>query len=187
MALIRCVECGGDVSDKASACPKCGAPVDATAPAAPDIVGYVDGAFVGTRAQLIELAKSAIGRRNYRLDAADVATGTITFTTGVTMGSWSGVSGTISLQEVAPYRFNATGQAKQNVKGGQVLALDIGGEAAGKIRAIVDDMRSIAQAGSVENAPPPSSACALVLVALVGLSGAGTWGLVELGSYVLGS
>lgn len=27
MALIKCLECGNDVSDKASACPKCGAPV----------------------------------------------------------------------------------------------------------------------------------------------------------------
>ncbi len=29
MALIICAECGGQVSDKASACPKCGAPVEA--------------------------------------------------------------------------------------------------------------------------------------------------------------
>ena len=29
MALVRCGECGSDVSDKAAACPKCGAPIRA--------------------------------------------------------------------------------------------------------------------------------------------------------------
>jgi hypothetical protein len=29
MALIRCPECGNEVSDKARACPKCGAPINA--------------------------------------------------------------------------------------------------------------------------------------------------------------
>lgn len=28
MAIIRCKECGKDVSDKAKSCPHCGAPVD---------------------------------------------------------------------------------------------------------------------------------------------------------------
>lgn len=28
MALIKCPECGNQVSDKASACPKCGCPLD---------------------------------------------------------------------------------------------------------------------------------------------------------------
>lgn len=30
MALIKCSECGADVSEKASACPKCGCPLDIT-------------------------------------------------------------------------------------------------------------------------------------------------------------
>jgi hypothetical protein len=32
MALIKCIECGADVSDKAAACPKCGHPVASTTP-----------------------------------------------------------------------------------------------------------------------------------------------------------
>jgi hypothetical protein len=32
MALIKCNECGNDVSDKAPACPKCGAPVEKVLP-----------------------------------------------------------------------------------------------------------------------------------------------------------
>jgi len=36
MALIRCAECGNEISDKASACPRCGAPVGSgVAPAPP--------------------------------------------------------------------------------------------------------------------------------------------------------
>ena len=30
MALIKCSECGADISEKASACPKCGCPLDIT-------------------------------------------------------------------------------------------------------------------------------------------------------------
>lgn len=32
MALIRCVECGNEISDHAAACPKCGMPVEKSAP-----------------------------------------------------------------------------------------------------------------------------------------------------------
>lgn len=35
MALIRCKECGTEVSDKAAACPKCGAPINPSKPVAP--------------------------------------------------------------------------------------------------------------------------------------------------------
>lgn len=30
MALIKCSECGADISEKASACPKCGCPLNIT-------------------------------------------------------------------------------------------------------------------------------------------------------------
>jgi len=32
MALIKCAECGKEVSDKAAACPGCGAPIAAVSP-----------------------------------------------------------------------------------------------------------------------------------------------------------
>lgn len=28
MGLVKCIDCGSDVSDRASACPKCGGPID---------------------------------------------------------------------------------------------------------------------------------------------------------------
>lgn len=55
MALIKCGECGNEVSDKAAACPKCGAPIAAPtggneAASAPKTVKRAGGAWeaVGT-------------------------------------------------------------------------------------------------------------------------------------------
>jgi hypothetical protein len=150
MAMTKCLECFRDISDKAAACPGCGAPVVAGAetPTAPSEVSCDSTHFFGTTALLSNLARSAISQLGYRVDAVDQASGTITFTTGVTMGSWSGVSGTIHMVEVAPYKFHVSGQAKQNVKGGQVVALDLFGEAQGKVDAVVNRMKGIAQGES---------------------------------------
>ena len=47
----------------------------------------------------------------------------------------------IMLREVEPYAFEVTGQAKQNVKGGQMVAVNLFNEANGKVRVVVDEMR----------------------------------------------
>lgn len=50
MALVKCKECGNDVSDQAPTCPKCGAPVPPTASAAKRIakgVGLGCGGLIG--------------------------------------------------------------------------------------------------------------------------------------------
>lgn len=169
MALVRCGECSREVSDKAATCPTCGAPVDLeNATPAPNAVGFENGLFVGTSPQLVELAKQAIGNLNYRVDGADASAGTVSFTTGVTMGSWSGVSGTISWQEKAPYRFELTGQGKQNVRGGQVVAINLFDEANAKARKVIGEMTRLA-GGSVDGEQPQGSC----LVLLMGLGGTG--------------
>ena len=173
MALVRCLECGRDVSDQAAACPSCGAPVDAaSAPAAPDKVSYSNGEFIGTPAKLMELAKAAIARCDYRVDSADAPSGAVTFTTGMTMGSWSGVSGTVSWQETAPYRFKVTGQGKQNVRGGQVLALNLFDEANAKARNVIEQMQALA--GGSSSPAPPSTGCALSFLALLASAAGGS-------------
>ncbi|MCT9017105.1 zinc ribbon domain-containing protein [Cupriavidus gilardii] len=54
MAIIKCSECGGDVSDKALACPKCGNPIARTPPipqrkaAAKRSIGASVGRILGT-------------------------------------------------------------------------------------------------------------------------------------------
>lgn len=156
MALIRCEECGKDVSDKAANCPSCGAPIiiSDTSVATPTAVVLKGNNFEGTRLLLADLAVQAIAALKYRVDNRDEASGTITFTTGMTMGSWSGVSGSIIMREVAPYLFEITGQAKQNVRGGQVLALDLFGEAKSKVEAVIDEMRR--EATPKQRAPKPA-------------------------------
>lgn len=145
MALIQCEDCGRDVSDRAPACPNCGAPIAAAADKdAPEGVTVDGDCVVGTKSSIVRLAVKAIQACNYKVDAADEASGLVSFTTGMTMGSWSGVSGSIYFEEVGPYQYRASGNAKQNVKGGQLMALDLFGEAKGKVRRIVEQMRYLA-------------------------------------------
>lgn len=165
MALVRCSECSREVSDKAIVCPNCGAPVDVDAAiAAPDALSFEDGEFIGTSAMIVDLAKKAIGRLNYRVDSADATSGTVSFTTGMTMGSWSGVSGTISWEETAPYHFNVVGKGKQNVQGGQVVALNLFDEANGKANNVISEMVRLARGGSESEAP--AGGCLVFAVAL---------------------
>ncbi|HMG47512.1 MAG TPA: zinc ribbon domain-containing protein [Allosphingosinicella sp.] len=145
MALIKCEDCGRDVSDRAPACPNCGAPVAANADqqSGPDKISLRGEDFVGTKPLLTRLAVKAIQSLNYKVDSADETSGLVSFTTGMTMGSWSGVSGSIFFEEVGPYVFRASGSAKQNVRGGQIIALDLFGEAKGKVRNVVEEMRRL--------------------------------------------
>jgi hypothetical protein len=142
MALIECEDCGREVSDRAPACPNCGAPIAAAEDKnAPGQVTIDGDCFVGTRTLEVRLAVKAEQACNYKVDSADESSGLVAFTTGITMGSWSGVSGSIYFEEVGPYRFKPSGNAKQNVKGGQMLALDLFGEAKGKVRKIIEQMQ----------------------------------------------
>lgn len=163
MALIRCGECGREVSDKAPTCPNCGAPVELErAILAPTTVSLEENDFVATSAMMSDLAKKAIERLNYRVDATTV--GTASFTTGVTMGSWSGVSGTVSWEEVAPYRFRVTGRGKQNVQGGQVVAFNLFDEANGKAENVINEMKRLAAGGSEQEAP--AGGCLVLMLGL---------------------
>jgi len=146
MALVGCSECGQQVSDKAIACPNCGAPVanPVAEVAAPTTVSFRNGEFIAARSQLVSHTVKAVQALDYKVDDANEQTGLVTFTTGMTWGSWSGVSGTIYLEEVGTHRFVASGNAKQNVKGGQVLAFNIGNEAGKKVRNVIAEMEKAA-------------------------------------------
>lgn len=148
MALIQCGECGREISDKAASCIGCGAPIE-NAPsgvASPTSVKLnSDGTFTGTRPLLVKLAAKAILEIGWKLDNSDEKSGLVAFTTGVTWGSWSGVSGTIYIDEVGEYRFNAIGSAKQNVRGAQMLAFNIGNEAQNKANKVIETMRQLAR------------------------------------------
>ena len=149
MALITCPECGKQISDQASQCIGCGAPVASkTEVAKPPAVTSVsfdarNELFIGTVPLLVKLAAKCINELSWRIDNIDETNGLISFTTGMTWGSFSGVSGTLLLQEVKPSKFKITGSAKQNLRGGQVVALNLFNESQKKVDKIVVAMKSM--------------------------------------------
>ena len=150
MPLIKCSECGREISDKAEACLGCGAPVSKPATPqnspAPTAVGYNRNTdtFTGTVLLMVKLAARAIQELGWKLDQANETVGMVTFQTGMSWGSWSGVSCSLNIQEVAPHTFKVTGSGKQNLGGSQLIALNIGGEAQSKARKVIEKMGQLA-------------------------------------------
>lgn len=150
MAMINCAECGRDVSDKASACPGCGAPVAGvvTSPE-PTRVRYdrKSGLFEGTKPLMAKLAMKAVQALSWKIDQVNETLGLVTFQTGMSWGSFSGVSCSLSIDEVSEHQFRVSGTGKQNVSGGQMFALNIGNEAQGKANKAIEKMRELAAHG----------------------------------------
>jgi len=92
---------------------------------------------------LIDVAVKAIQSTRYKVDQVNEGAGIIAFTTGMTFGSWSGVSASLILTETAPFTFTVTGSAKQNVRGGQLVALDLFGEAKSKVDKVIREMERL--------------------------------------------
>ena len=152
MALIQCPECGREISNKASACPACGAPVvggeqGTSAPARPTGPARYDPAtdeFLGSMTSVVKLAMHAVQDLGWKLDGANDNLGLVTFQTGISWGSWSGVSGSLNIEEISAGKFRISGSGKQNLRGGQLIALNIGGEAQGKARKAIERMKQLA-------------------------------------------
>ena len=146
MALIKCSECGRDVSDKAPACPGCGAPIATSNAVQPTVVTYVreSDTFSGTMALMVKLAMRAVQDLEWKIDQVNESVGMVTFQTGMSWGSWSGVLGSLTINEVGPNAFRVTGTGKQNVSGLQLAAPNFGGEAQGKARKVIERMKEMA-------------------------------------------
>ncbi len=144
MALIKCSECGHEISDKAEVCPKCGAPVLMSL--APISLKYDrdTDTFKGTMIQIVKLAMHAIEQIGWKLDQANETLGLVTFETGMSWGSWSGISCSLNITEVSSNTFRVTGTGKQNVRGGQIIAFNIGNEAQGKADKAIQKMKELA-------------------------------------------
>ena len=152
MTLIKCTECGREISDKAGACPGCGAPISTSAnteppqPKAPVSVHYNRNTdtFTGTMVLVVKLAMRAVQELGWKLDQANETLGMVTFQTGMSWGSFSGVSCSLNIEEVSPFTFHVTGTGKQNVRGAQSFALNIGNEAQGKAAKAIETMKRLA-------------------------------------------
>lgn len=149
MALISCTECRREISDRAASCPGCGAPT-AEAPvahdAAPSAVSYHSSSdtFTGTMPLMVKLAMRAVQEIGWKLDNANENLGLVTFQTSISWGSWSGVACSLSIEECARHQFRVTGSGKQNLSGLQLVAFNIGDEAASKARKAIEKMKVLA-------------------------------------------
>lgn len=148
MALIHCPECGREISDKAVVCPGCGAPVLTGQPKSGRSLIHVtynaqNDTFSGTMAAVVKLAMRAVQQLGWKLDDANEKLGLVTFQTGISWGSWSGISGSLNIEEVEVGHFKVSGTGKQNIRGGQLIALNIAGEAQGKARTAIEIMKNL--------------------------------------------
>ncbi|MHB1271421.1 MAG: hypothetical protein ACYCZD_01405 [Rhodanobacter sp.] len=100
--------------------------------------------FVGSMTAVVKLAMRAVQELDWKLDQANESLGLVTFQTGISWGSWSGISGSLNIQEADPGAFRVAGTGKQNLRGGQLIAFNLGGEAQGKARKVIELMKRLA-------------------------------------------
>jgi len=112
------------------------------------LVSYDRGSdvFLGTMTQVVELAKKTVQALGWTIDQVDEDLGLVNFTTGITIGSWSGVSGAIIIKEQSIGVFKVTGTGKQNLAGWQLIAFDFRNEAQGKAMSVISKMKEFAGA-----------------------------------------
>jgi hypothetical protein len=102
-------------------------------------------AFTGTLPLLVRLAVKAVHTVGYTLENASESVGIITFRTGMTWGSWSGAVCSIVIEDVGEDWFIVSGAGKQNLAGGQFIALDLFGEAKSKANKVIAMMKQLAR------------------------------------------
>jgi hypothetical protein len=94
--------------------------------------------------QIVKLAMRAVQELGWKLENANEALGLVTFETGISWGSWSGVSCSLNIEGVGENRFRVAGTGKQNVRGGQILAPNLFGEAQGRASRAINKMKELA-------------------------------------------
>lgn len=100
--------------------------------------------FSGTMPLMIKLAMKAIQDLGWKLDNANESIGLVTFQTGMSWGSFSGVSCSLNIEEIEQNRFSVSGAGKQNLRGGQLVAMDFG-EAKGRAQKAINKMKELAR------------------------------------------
>jgi hypothetical protein len=148
---IKCRFCGemlnGHIDAGHSGLPEAEVPPAAESTPTPTRVTYDPSTdtFIGTMPLVVKLAMRAVQELGWKLENANETLGLVTFETGVTWGSWSGVSCSLNMEEVSRNHFRIKGTGKQNVRGGQLLAINLGGEAQGKAKKAIEKMKTLAR------------------------------------------
>lgn len=131
--------------------PQVGAPTPSTQAAQSAVpfgpAGYcrADDSFRGDLRQVVQYAVQAVQNLRWVVVNANELTQSVTFETKMSWGSWSGVTCTLSFSEVSPGVWRVTGSGKQNVRGGQIVAMDFG-ESGAKARKAIVEMKRLAPA-----------------------------------------
>jgi hypothetical protein len=99
---------------------------------------------------VVKLAMRAVQQLDWKIDGVNEALGLVTFQTGISWGSWSGISGSLNIEEIALGQFKVSGTGKQNIRGGQLIALNIASEAQGKARKVMEMMKQLIDAPARE-------------------------------------
>jgi hypothetical protein len=89
------------------------------------------------------LAVRAVQTLGWTVMSASETASMLTFETKMSMGSWSGVTCSLTFHEMAPGVWRITGTGKQNVRGSQLVALDMG-EASRKAMKAIEKMQALA-------------------------------------------
>jgi hypothetical protein len=93
---------------------------------------------------MVKLAMRAVQDLGWKLSQANETGGLVTFETGrMNWHSWSGVSGSINVEEIAPGKFRATGTGMQNVRGAQLVAPFGSADAQKKANQVIIRMKSL--------------------------------------------
>ena len=100
--------------------------------------------FVATMALMIKLAMRAIQELGWKLDNINESIGLVTFETGISWGSFSGVSCSLNIEEVRQHTFRVRGTGKQNPSGALRLSWDLFSEAKGKAAKAINKMKELA-------------------------------------------
>jgi hypothetical protein len=134
---------------KAEKCPGCGAPVSVGVKQLspePTAVRYNwdNDMFTGAMIRMVKLAMRAVQELGWTLNQANETVGMVNFQTGMSWGSWSGITCTLNIEELSPNTFRVIGTGKQNLSGGQLIAFDIGSEAEGKALKAIERMKQLA-------------------------------------------
>jgi hypothetical protein len=93
--------------------------------------------------QMLKLAMRAVQDLGWKLENVNETMGMVTFETGMTLFCNNGVACSLTIQEAGENRFRVVGTGKQNLRGGQIFAFDLFGEAQGKAQKAIDRMKEL--------------------------------------------
>jgi DNA-directed RNA polymerase subunit RPC12/RpoP len=139
---IKCKHCGSMLKEHSSLQP----PAPAASKLEPHRAKYdrANNSFIATMPQMIKLAMHAVQDLGWKLDTVNETIGLVTFQTKMSLGSWSGISVSLNIEQSGENRYRVWGTGKQNVRGAQLLALDLG-ESKSKVSKAIGRMQELAR------------------------------------------